>query len=390
MSKPAIVCFSHNNDNLDHLICELHKYYGVSVDQLTFNKKESLLDAIKINNLAGKETKLFVIDLNDSNAETISFIDQINSLCPSSFKIIIAENNHLDQIQKLVKDNGNLQYLNHPWSTTVINYALKLAFQPQSNTDTIQIICDEELNFNEIVEVKVNERLQKLIDSNSAKDSFMSIIAHDLKSPFTALLGISEILLNDWENLSDENKLEFIKDLHKTSDDTYKLLLNLLEWAKSQKEKLEVSINEVLIHNLVDTTIKVTEPNASVKGIKIQNKIDDRIKVNADENMMATVFRNLISNAVKCTQPGGSINISAKEEKDFCTFCVSDNGTGIDKPHILEVFNRGNRKKLNGNAKAFKGLGLILCKDFVEKNGGQIWLETQKGEGSKFYFTVPC
>jgi two-component system, sensor histidine kinase and response regulator len=390
MNKPAIVCFSHNDDNLDHLRCELNKYYGITVDQYTFSVKESLIDAINAKNICNQQTKLFVIDLNDSNSETIGFIDQINFLCPSSIKIIIADNHHLDEIQQLVNNNSNLQYLNHPWSTTVINYALKLAFQSESDSDTVQIVSDEELIFNEKVEEKVNDRLRKLIDSNMAKDSFMSIIAHDLKSPFTALLGISEVLLNDWEDLTDENKLDLIKDLHKTSDDTYKLLLNLLEWAKLQKEKLEVSINEVLIHNLVDTSIKVNETNASVKGIKIQNKIDDKIKVNADENMMATVFRNLISNAVKSTLPGGSINISAKEEKDFCTFCVSDNGSGIDKPHILEVFNQGNRKKLNGNAKAFKGLGLILCKDFVEKNGGQIWLETQKGEGSKFYFTVPC
>jgi signal transduction histidine kinase len=390
MSKPTIVCFSHDEDNMDHLRCELNKYYGITVDQYTFCEKESIINAIKANYITNQETKLFVIDLNDSTAETIDFINQVNISCPSSIKIIIADNHHLDQIQHLVNDNGNLQYLNRPWSTTVINYAFKLAFQSESDCETVQILSDEELLFNERVEEKVNERLQKLIDSNMAKDSFMSIIAHDLKSPFMALLGISEVLLNDWDDLPDETKLDLIKDLHKTSDDTYKLLLNLLEWAKLQKEKLEVSINEVLIHNLVDTSIKVNETNASVKGIKIQNKIDDKIKVNADEHMMATVFRNLISNAVKCTQPGGSINISAKEEKDFCTFCVSDNGSGIDKPHILEVFNRGNRKKLNGNAKAFKGLGLILCKDFVEKNGGQIWLETQKGEGSKFYFTVPC
>lgn len=325
MSKPTVVCFSHNNDNLSHLTCELNKYYGVSVKLLTFTKEELLLESLKANNLTCQKIKLFVIDLNDSKAKTISFIDHINLLCPSSIKLIIAENNHLDKIQSLVTDKSNLQFLNHPWSTTVINYALKLAFHCHSNTNPVQIISDEELSFIEQVEEKVNERLQKLIDANMAKDSFMSIIAHDLKSPFNALLGITEILINDWETLSDRDKLDFIEDLHKTSDDTYKLLLNLLEWAKLQKEKLEVTINEVMIHNLVDTTIKVTETNASFKGIKIQNKIDDNLKVHTDENMIATVFRNLISNAVKSTQPGGSINISAKEEKDFCTFCVLTN-----------------------------------------------------------------
>ncbi|MCA1759926.1 MAG: HAMP domain-containing histidine kinase, partial [Bacteroidales bacterium] len=140
----------------------------------------------------------------------------------------------------------------------------------------------------------------------------------------------------------------------------------------------------------VDNTLKVAESNALVKGIKIQNKIDNNIKVHTDENMIATVFRNLISNAVKSTQSGGNINITAKEEKNFCIFCVADNGSGIDKPEILDLFNKGSQKKINENTCAFKGFGLIICKEFVEKNGGEIWLETQKGEGSKFYFTVPC
>jgi two-component system, sensor histidine kinase and response regulator len=113
------------------------------------------------------------------------------------------------------------------------------------------------------------------------------------------------------------NKLELIGDIHKTSDDTYKLLESLLEWAKSQKEKLEVNVNEVRIHNLVDNTIKVAENNALVKGIEVENKIDFKLKVNTDENMIATVFRNLITNAVNYTQPGGKIDISAKEDKDF-------------------------------------------------------------------------
>jgi two-component system, sensor histidine kinase and response regulator len=283
-----------------------------------------------------------------------------------------------------------LQFLSKSWTVNELNIALKIASQTYSNLKPAVKKTRQNLSLNEKVEEKVNKRLQKLIDANLAKDSFLSIIAHDLKSPFNALIGISEILMNNWETLTDADKLELIRDIHNSSDDTYKLLESLLEWAKSQKEKMEVNVNEVRIHNVVDNTIKVAENNALVKGIEVENKIDDKLKVNTDENMIATVFRNLITNAVNYTQPGGKIDISAKEDKDFCVFCVADNGSGIDKPHILDIFNKGSKKKINGNIKAFKGLGLILCKDFVEKNGGEIWLETQKGKGSKFYFTVPC
>ncbi len=389
MNKPIVVCFSHSSEHLNNLIAELYNYFGSAIDQSSFHRKESLIHSIQTNILPGQETKLFVIDLKDSSTETIRFIESINKFCPTAVKLIIAENQHISQIRKLIASYRTLRYLSSPWTVNELYIALKSVSQYYSKLKPAVKNTRSDLSLNEKVEEKVIERLQKLIDSNRAKDSFLSIIAHDLKNPFNAIVGISEILLNEWDTLSEDIKLELIDDIHKTSDETHKLLVNLLEWSKLQKEKLELNIHEVKIHNLVDTTLKVNESNASVKGIKIQNKIDDNIKVKTDENMIATVFRNLISNAVQYTQPGGNINITAKEDKDFCTFCVADNGSGIDKPHILEIFNKGSRKKLNGNASAFKGLGLILCKDFVEKNGGEIWLETQKGQGSKFYFTVP-
>lgn len=114
------------------------------------------------------------------------------------------------------------------------------------------------------------------------------------------------------------------------------------------------------------------------------------MKISADQNMIASVLRNLISNAVKYTPAGGYVKISAQEHNNVCVLCVADNGIGIDKPHLLEAFKQGNAKDLKVNTKSFKGMGLILCKDFVEKNGGEIWLETKKNVGSKFYFTVPC
>ena len=390
MTKPVIACLSDSSDNLNCLIYELHKYYGPVVIQTVFHNELFVHNSVMKLDFSDQDIQLLAIDINNSNILTNSIITNIIQLYPSSVKLIVGEKSHLTQIQRFFENNDSVLFLSRPWDSIEINVTLDMASQIYSKLQDSGKKAVIQLNSNENGEKKVTKRLQKLVDANMAKDSFLSIIAHDLKSPFVALQGISEILLNDWENLSDKTKLELIGDLHNTSSDTFKLLETLLEWSKLQKEKLEVTINEVKIYNLVNSTLKISENNASVKGIKINNEVDNHITVNTDENMIATVFRNLISNAIQYTQPGGKINITSKEEKDFCTFCVADNGSGIDKQHIIDVFSRGNRKKLNGNASAFKGLGLIICKDFVEKNGGQIWLETKKGLGSKFFFTIPC
>ncbi len=390
MIIPTIICYSNNNDTLNRVICEIHNYFGHVVNQSVFNKKKKLFNWLEKNKNQPHNKHLFVIEISETNEETIQLINKINSYFLSVGILIVADKIQQARIQESTGNIDTMQFLINTWDSAKFKAAIDMATQSvtklpiQGNTEIQKLISTEKES------EKLEEHIHKLIDANMAKDSFLSIIAHDLKGPFFSLLGISEILLNEWENLTEESKLDLIGDLHKTSDDTYKLLVTLLDWSKLQKEKLEVCVQEVNVCNLVNSTLKTTKNNASVKGIKIENKINAELKVKTDRNMIATVFRNLISNAVQYTQPGGKISISATEENDFFTFCIEDNGAGIEKPHILELFKLGNHKKLNGNASAFKGLGLIISKDFVEKNGGQIWLETQKGVGSKFYFSLPC
>ncbi|HPE75115.1 MAG TPA: HAMP domain-containing sensor histidine kinase [Draconibacterium sp.] len=390
MNIPTIVCYSNNNNTLSRVICEIHNYFGHVINQFVFNREKELFSWLEKNKNQPHYKHLFVLEYIDNDKETIQLINKINSYFLSVGILIIADKIQQTRIQESIGSVNTMQFLTNTWNSDNFKTAIEIATQSltklpiQGNTENQILISTEK------EPEKLEEHIHKLMDANMAKDSFLSIIAHDLKGPFFSLLGISEILLNEWENLTEESKLDLIGDLHKTSDDTYKLLVTLLDWSKLQKEKLEVCVQEVNICNLVNSTLKTTKNNASVKGIKIENKINAELKIRTDRNMIATVFRNLISNAVQYTQPEGKIIISATEEKDFFTFCIEDNGAGIDKPHILELFKHDNQKKLNGNFSAFKGLGLIISKDFVEKNGGQIWLETQKGVGSKFYFTLPC
>ena len=390
MSKPVIVCYSNKNENLDHVFCELHKYFGSAINQSVFNEEFELTEWFECKQNQKHKWHLFIIDASKAGNSIIQIINKINSCFLSAGIFIISDKLQQVQFYQFIEEKSNVYFLGNFPDSNQLKTVLDKASQSPIKCNTLPDAALYISKSNEKESEKLEERIHKLMDANMAKDSFMSIIAHDLKSPFFSLLGITEILLNDWENLNDETKLDLICDLHKTSDDTYKLLVTLLDWSKLQKEKLEVCVQEVNICNLVNATLKTTKNNASVKGIKIENKINAELKVKTDRNMIATVFRNLISNAVHYIQPGGKIYISASEGTDICTFCIEDNGGGIDKPHILELFKQGNQKKMNGNISAFKGLGLIISKDFVEKNGGQIWLETQKGVGSKFYFSLPC
>jgi two-component system sensor histidine kinase/response regulator len=389
MNNTLIVCYSNKDINRKNLLCELAKICNSDENLIHFSNEPSLIEWLKSEEFLDEKKRLIILDLEDSDKKTINFIKSVNQQSKKAIKLIIAENHQLYEIQQKVENNGLIQFLNKSWELVDLNIAMNIASHTFSiYQNPTKYFGTEKINEQNSGEI-LNERLQKLMDANLAKDNFLSIIAHDLKTPFSALLGMSEILVDNWETLSEEDKLELIADLRKTSVDTYKLLENLLVWAKSQKEKLEVTVNNVEIHNLVNSVLKISKKNASVKSIKIKNNIDENLIIKTDENMIATVFRNLISNAVQHIHPGGNITITAELQNESCKFCVADNGKGIDLQYILELFNKNNPKKLNGNVTACKGLGLIICKDFVEKNGGQIWLETQPEQGCKFYFTIP-
>ncbi len=377
-----VLCFSRNNDYLKILDVTLKDYFGTSANISYFQKTELLLYFLSVDK--SLLPMLIILDASGSEGPAPDFFVSINQNFPYSLKIVIIEDHQLLQFLEKLDSLESMLFLKHPWKKTDLHFTLKLAEKEMYHTS------NKLLRPPLIFDKQLDDKLQELIDTNITKDRIMSVLAHDLKSPFSALMGLSEMMTDNWEDLGDNKKYELVNDIRKTSVTTYKLLEDILKWSKSQREKLELCIEEINIHRLVESTIQLADFNANPKGIKVENKVDQHLKINADENMIASVLRNLVSNAVKYTPPGGYVKISAQEDKDFCLVCVADNGIGIDKPHLLEAFKQGNAKDVKMNTKSFRGMGLILCKDFVEKNGGQIWLETKINVGSKFYFTVPC
>ena len=234
------------------------------------------------------------------------------------------------------------------------------------------------------------EELKRLI---AEKDKFFSIIAHDLKNPFSAFLGLTEIIAYEFDTLQTKEIKEFSQDLHTSANQLYKLLENLLEWARVQRGAVEYTPGEFSLYQVVQETADLTGILARNKDISVENEVPEDTSVWADKNMVRTVLRNLINNAVKFTDTRGQVRITAEPNEDGqMLVAVRDNGIGMDPETAGKIFSiteSGNSSRYGTADERGTGLGLVLCKELVERNGGAIWVESSTGEGSAFSFTLP-
>ena len=235
--------------------------------------------------------------------------------------------------------------------------------------------------------ISKNAELQKL---NADKDYFMSILAHDLKTPFNSILGFLDLLVNDI-HAYDINEIERqITIVNQSALRAYHLLEDILLWAMSQSGKLPYAPKEFNFKISCDKVVEMLKPIADNKSITINNVEAEKIIVFADTNMLNTILRNIISNAIKFTGNGGIIHIYAEQNNSEVTISVSDNGTGISPEIISNLFDITKMHSSKGTAnEKGTGLGLLICKTFVEKHGGWIWVESELGKGSAFKFTLP-
>ncbi len=259
----------------------------------------------------------------------------------------------------------------------------------------------EELRYNKIISEQkskelalVNNRLnqseKELKKINANKDKFFSIISHDLRSPFTSLIGFSEFLANEVDELSKEEIKEFAQNIFKSARGTFSLLENLLQWSRLQTGNIEFAPSHYNLENHLNKLIEIYRINALRKKIKIVSKIEPKLKVFADQNMVETLMRNLISNAIKFTPREGTITISAKSMSKKIEIKVADTGVGMDKETQKKLFKVGENVSTEGTEKEQgTGLGLILCKEFVETNNGNIKVRSKPNEGTEFIITLP-
>ena len=235
--------------------------------------------------------------------------------------------------------------------------------------------------------MELEQKLQRL---NADKDRFMQILAHDLRSPFTSIIGFSEVLVDQVKEKDFEGIEEYAKIIQQSSRHALELLMSLMEWTRSQTGKLEFNPGRLDIIDLIRDITQVFDAIAGQKSILIKKELPHQVLVSADKSMISTIIRNLISNAIKFTNAGGNIIVSAEEKPQELIISIRDSGIGMSWTTIEKIFRINEFHSTMGtNNEEGTGLGLLLCKEFAENHGGKIWVESEEGTGSTFYFSLP-
>jgi len=285
----------------------------------------------------------------------------------------------IDELQQICKD-GSIIWVETA-TTLVVNNDGKV-------TDIIGVSRDIELR--KKTETQIQQKNIKLEELNATKDKFFSIIAHDLKSPFNAIVGFSDLLYLRIDAYPKEKIKTFAKAINDSAKQTFKLLENLLEWSQLQKGKIKLNLKYYNLKSVVDEIILLHNEMAMKKMIAIRVNLALNIFVHCDLEITKTVLRNLVSNAIKFTNNEGSITIDVKKIDSFIEVQISDTGVGIPTEKIPFLFTIEQDISTSGTAnEKGTGLGLLLCKELIEKQGGEIWVESTVGKGSAFYFTIP-
>lgn len=390
MRKQVILCIDDEEIILQALEEQLNNSFG---DEYEIEMSDSGMDAIEyFKELIeeGVDVPVVISDYIMPGIKGDEVLKQIHELSPGSLKILLTGHADIEGIGNAINNAQLYRYIAKPWDKDDLVLTVKEAIKSFLQEIKIRKQNEELLILNASLEEKVKERTAELSVANASKDKFFSIIAHDLKNPFNAMLGLTDLMIDEWESIDEATKISLVKDLQKSSKNTFSLLKNLLEWSRSQTGRINIEPSQLSLKELADETISLLRQQAEIKEISIKNHISDEVQVVADRNMISTVLRNLVSNSVKFSNAGGEIHLSALPSGDQILTSVEDNGIGMEEEIVSKLFHINEKVKMPGTAKEEgTGLGLILCKEFVEKNGGTISVESKLNAGSKFTFSLP-
>lgn len=239
-------------------------------------------------------------------------------------------------------------------------------------------------------EQQLIQQTKELEISQAHKDKIYSIIAHDLRGPFGSIAGMIDLLFKEYNGYTDEKRLRILRLMHGSSNALKSLLENLLNWSRMQSGNMIISPEQLNLLEITEDILSLHKELFQKKDLQIAVTIEPNTYIYADRHMASTILRNLISNAIKFTGQGGSIQVFAEESGGMTQICVKDSGIGLSEKSIMNLFDIEKTDKISGaHPEKGSGLGLLICKDFVENNGGRIWAESELHKGSNFCFTLP-
>lgn len=271
------------------------------------------------------------------------------------------------------------------WALTTVSLTQDFEGKPLYFIVQIQDITQRKRNEEQVL--RYTDELKNL---NASKDKFFSIISHDLRSPFNSLLGLTEFLTHSYDEMNPSDIKNSILNIYNSAQQVYNLILNLLEWSMLQSGRLKVEKSIINLAELGMEIMNLYKEGANNKRLELVNHMNDSIFIYADKYMIDTIVRNFVSNSIKFTNPGGKIIIKGMINGDNAEVSVTDTGIGINPEDQKNLFRIDEQTRRDGTAnEKGTGLGLILCKEFIEKNNGVLWVESEEGKGSRFSFTVP-
>lgn len=390
MSKAVILCVDDESIILNALKDQLDIAFG---SDFVIETSEDGADAIEFCTELVEDNidiPVVIVDYIMPGMKGDELLQKIHEISPDTLTILLTGQANLEGVTRAINLADLYRYISKPWDRDDLILTVKEAMKSFHSAREITFKNKELSELNISLELKVNERTKQLFEIVATKDKFFSIIAHDLKNPFNALMGFSSLLIDNFDDYNDEEKLDLIQTMSDASENAYKLLENLLEWSRSQTGSLKREPEEIRIDTITNDTIAVLENAALNKKISLHTSISNNLIAFADANMITTVIRNLISNSIKYTLSGGEIKIYSSIENKMIKMTIEDNGVGIRKQDLDKLFRIDVNFSTNGtSSETGTGLGLILCKEFVEQNEGKIWAESELGIGSKFSFTLP-
>ncbi len=359
------------------------EFYSQIIDSLQDYSIFTLDQDLIINSWSSGAVKIFGHEADDAIGEHFNIIfteeDVKNQVPEREISIALKEGRATDNRWHITKDKEQF-------------YAYGLVF-PLTGIDGemlgfVKILRD--LTERKKSEDAIKNYMKELEELNTHKESVLAILSHDLRSPLSGIIGTANYLKSNFQKMNPDVVKEMLENLHKSSLDQLNMLDYLVEWARIKYASEVFSPEQIDLAPYVEKVFNTLNDVASVKTIDLHHDINETMRVFADSKMLLSIIQNIVSNAIKHTGPGGNISISAKKKEDKIIIRISDNGVGMTKEIQKRLFTP-QMKTLSETRKENKGagIGLLLVKGFLEKNDGEIWVESNEGKGSTFYFTLP-